>query len=91
MTMRNLASAVFACLALAACGPDGGSCGDAPTLLASAGSTSLANGDLISGATDQRVTISTDRRFLNYTFTRNGVTMTARYALAAPPATDPAP
>jgi hypothetical protein len=91
MTMRKLACALFGCLALAACESYGPSCADAPTLLPTAGSTVVANGELITGATAQRITISADRRFLEHVFTRNGVTMTARYALEAPQEIDPAP
>jgi hypothetical protein len=47
-----------------------------------AGAVLRGSGELVSRAEDQRIAISADRQFLEYTFTRDGTTFTARYALS---------
>jgi hypothetical protein len=74
-------------LAGAVAGLTGAACGgpppcNTPTVYPATGSGVVMSGELATGADDQRVVISSDRRFLEYTFTRNGATTTARYALS---------
>jgi hypothetical protein len=81
MMMRAIALAVVVVgLAGAACG--GPPPCDTPRVYPATGSGVVISGQLATGAQDQRVVISPDRRFLEYTFTRNGTTTTARYALS---------
>jgi hypothetical protein len=79
----------FACLlgalAFASCTDGPGSCGDAPKSYPAIGSGTVSSGDLATDAVDQRIVVSPDRQFLEYTFKRNGTTMTARYALSETP------
>ena len=80
MMMRAMVLAVVvAGLAGAACGPRPAT---RPGSYPATGSGAVISGELATGAQDQRVVISPDRRFLEYTFTRNGTTTTARYALS---------
>jgi len=60
-------------------------CGDAPKLYPATGGGAVVSGALAPGALDQRIVVSPDRKFIEYTFSRNGATVTARYALAETP------
>jgi hypothetical protein len=78
-----LVSALAAAISPVAC-EDRVSC-DVPKVYPATGSGMAVSGELAAGALDQKVVVSPDRKFLDYTFTRNGTTMTARYALSETP------
>ena len=83
MMMRAMVLAVVvAGLAGAACGPRPAT---RPGSIPPPAAASSSRASLATGAQEQRVVISPDRRFLEYTFTRNGTTTTARYALSEMP------
>jgi hypothetical protein len=87
MTQLLLVSAIASALSPAACNDH--SCGDVPKFYPATGSGAVMTGELAPGALDQRIVVSSDRTFLEYTFTRNGTTTTARYALSETPRTVP--
>jgi hypothetical protein len=79
---------LLASIALAACTDEPlRSCSNTPRLFPATGSGPVASGILATGAQDQRIVVSSDRQFLEYTFTRDGKTITARYALSETPPT----
>jgi hypothetical protein len=80
------AAFLLAVLAVASCTDEpGGYCGPDPKTYPATGSGAVTSGDLATDALDQKIVVSADRQFLEYTFTRNGMTMTARYALSEAP------
>jgi len=86
MTLRRYAVAL---VAFTCCASDPPPC-DSPQLFPATGSGVTATGALLPDAQAQRIVVSPDRRFLEYTFMRNGNVTTARYALSETPPT-PAP
>lgn len=85
MIMRFVAAAVVA-IASASCTEEPPACPAAPQVFPATGSGVTVAGALLPDAQAQRIVVSPDRRFLEYTFTRNGTVATARYALAQTPA-----
>jgi len=81
MTIPRVAP-VLASIVLAACTNDPPACNEPPPLFPATGSSVTVPRMLVTDAQAQRVSISPDRQFLEYTFTRNGVVTTARYALS---------
>lgn len=82
MTIRRFALAL---VAVASCTTDPPPCGEVPKLFPATGSGVTVSGALLPDAQAQSILVSPDRRFLEYTFTRNGTVTTARYALSETP------
>jgi hypothetical protein len=84
MTIRRFALGM---VAVASCTTDPPPCGEIPKLFPATGSGVTVTGALLPDAQAQSIVVSPDRRFLEYTFTRNGTVTTARYALSETPPT----